>query len=185
MIISFTGAQSTGKTTLLNACKERYGSEFNFIDEVTRLIKREYNVPINEGGTDLTQLLIINQHLQNTFKKYDESKKGVILDRCIVDGLVYTTYLVLEKQISPWVGEYAKEMFKLLLPRIDKIFYTWPDDVKLTDDGERSINVEFRDKIILIFNTLMETYEQDLKDKIIILKGTVEERMEAIKIHLC
>lgn len=185
MIISFTGAQSTGKTTLLNACKELYSDRYDFVDEVTRLVKREYNVPINESGTDLTQLLIINQHLQNTFKKYDEGKKGVIFDRCIVDGLVYTTYLTLEKQVSLWVGQYAREMFNVLLPRIDKIFYTWPDDVKLTDDGERSIDNEFREKIILIYNTLFESYKDELKDKVIVLKGTVEERMESIKINLC
>jgi len=185
MIISFTGAQSTGKTTLLNQCKDIYKDKYDFVDEVTRLVKREYNVPINEGGTDATQLLIINQHLHNTYKVKDPNKSGVILDRCIVDGLVYTTFLVLEKQVSPWVGDYAREVFKLIIPKIDKIFYTWPGDVKLVDDGERSISNDFRDKIILIFDTLFDSYKKDFENKLVILKGTVEERIDTIKINLC
>ena len=49
MIISFTGAQSTGKTTLLNLIRDK-NYDFNYVDEVTRRIKREYNLPINESA---------------------------------------------------------------------------------------------------------------------------------------
>jgi predicted ATPase len=184
MIISFTGAQSTGKTTLLTKCKELY-PDYEFVDEVTRLVKREYNVDINEGGTDITQLLIINQHIQNAFRHIPENKKGVIMDRCIVDGLVYTTYLAVEDKVSRWVAEYARNVFNLLINRVDKIFYTWPGDVPLVDDGERSANNEFRDKIITTFDLLFETYKDTMKDKLIILKGTVDERLNLIKETLC
>ncbi len=185
MLISFTGAQSTGKTTLLNACKEIYGEKYNFVDEVTRLVKRNYNVPINEEGTDITQLFIINTHIENTFKLYSPDKAGAILDRCIIDGLVYTGYLAMEGKVSKWVFKYAKNVFNILLPKVDKIFYTWPGDVKLVDDGERSTNTEFREKIISLFDLVFELYEDKLENKLIVLKGTVEERMEQIKIHLC
>ena len=76
ILASFTGAQSTGKTTLLEMCmdlffgnpeNDAYDSpvrdKWTFIPEVTRLIKRQYGVNINEQGTDDTQLLILNQHL--------------------------------------------------------------------------------------------------------------------------
>jgi thymidylate kinase len=184
MIISFTGAQSTGKTTLLTKCKELY-PDYEFVDEVTRLVKRTYNVNINEGGNDITQLLIINQHIQNTFKQMSDNKKGIIMDRCIVDGLVYTTYLAVENKVSRWVAEYARNVFDILITRIDKIFYTWPGDVPLIDDGERSVNNEFRDKIINTFDLLFETYKDMTKDKLIILKGTVDERLNLIKETLC
>jgi nicotinamide riboside kinase len=184
MIISFTGAQSTGKTTLLNACKEVYADEFSFVDEVTRLVKREYNVPINEEGTDITQLFIINKHIENSYRVYDKPK-GVILDRCIVDGLVYTGYLALEGNVSKWIVKYAKNVFDLLLPKIDKIFYTHPGDVELVADGERSVDLEFRKKIIDLFDLIFELHEEKFKNKLIILKGTVEERMEQIKMNIC
>ena len=184
MIVSFTGAQSTGKTTLLNTCKEVYSDKFSFVDEVTRLVKRNYNVPINEEGTDITQLFIINTHIENAFKVYDKPN-GVILDRCIIDGLVYTGYLALEGKVSKWVFKYAKNVFNLLIPKVDKIFYTHPGDVELVADGERSVDLEFRKKIIDLFDLTFELYEEKLENKVVILKGTVEERMEQIKIHLC
>jgi len=185
MLVSFTGAQSTGKTTLLNKCKEIYGERFHFVDEVTRLVKRNYDVPINEQGTDLTQLLIINAHIENAFKKYDENKQGVILDRCIVDGIVYTGYLALEGKVSKWVFDYSRSVFDILMPKMDKIFYTWPYDVELVDDGERSVDKQFRERIIDVFNVLFETQRDVFTNKLIILQGTVEQRMEQIKIALC
>jgi thymidylate kinase len=184
MVVSFTGAQSTGKTTLLNVCKEVYSEQFDFVDEVTRLVKRSYNVPINEEGTDITQLFIINTHIENAYKVYDKPR-GVILDRCIVDGLVYTGYLALEGKVSKWVFKYAKNVFDMLLPKVDKIFYTHPGDVELVADGERSMDLEFRKKIIDLFEMVFELYDDRLKNKLVILKGTVEERMEQIKISLC
>ena len=71
MNITFTGSSSTGKTTLLNAMKHEPGiiDKFWYVDEVTRLVKREFNVDINESGaTDVTQLLIINKELENLFR---------------------------------------------------------------------------------------------------------------------
>ena len=53
------------------------------------------------------------------------------------------------------------------------------------DDGERSIDIEFRNKMIETFEQAIISYDDLLKDKIVRLKGTVEERMEAIKIKLC
>jgi len=68
MMFSFTGPQSSGKTTLLKECKKFYGSKLCYIDEVTRLIKREHGVDINESGAnDVTQTLILNKEFENLF----------------------------------------------------------------------------------------------------------------------
>ncbi len=93
MIFSFTGAQCTGKTTLLNHLyKENGDYPFVFVPEVTRLVKREYNMPINESGGDLTQLLIMTEHIRNIFRdRADQLVRGIhlIFDRCALDGIVY------------------------------------------------------------------------------------------------
>jgi thymidylate kinase len=184
MIVSFSGVQSSGKTTLLKACKEVYSDRFDFVDEVTRLVKREFNVPINEDGSDLTQCLIVNKHIENLLRP--KETKGVILDRCILDGVCYTAYLYLEGKVSRWVFDYTKQIFEKIMPMYDVIFYTDPYDVALVDDGERSIDVEFRNKMIETFEQVIVTYGNDLfVNKLVRLKGTVEERMEAIKLILC
>ena len=108
MIVSFTGAQSTGKTTLLNILKSK-NKDINFIDEVTRRINREYDLPINESGSTLTQLMIIADHVANIFRKYDSDL--VILDRCIIDGLVYSEWLYDNNNISISMIDLATEIY--------------------------------------------------------------------------
>ena len=67
MKIGITGAQSVGKTTLLNALRsEKLFKDYVICDEVTRRVK-SYGLPINEEGTDITQRLIMNEHIVNVF----------------------------------------------------------------------------------------------------------------------
>lgn len=175
MIISFTGAQSTGKTTLLNKCKPLYSYQFNFIDEVTRRVKKEYKVEINEQGDNVTQLLILNDHLQNMVKhRYD----NVIMDRCIIDGVIYTCWLHDNGRVDKWVMDYACELFNELIDRVDVIFYCEPE-FDAVDDGERSVDKQFRDEIIGHFEDVVENVHS-LKGKVIRLKGSIEERMKMI-----
>jgi thymidylate kinase len=176
MLISFTGAQSTGKTTLLEVCKEKY-PEFTFVDEVTRKVKREYGVNINELGSDETQLLILAEHIKNHMLPSD-----TILDRCIFDGYVYTKYLHEAGQVSKPILDMFVTAFDYLYGRLDYIFYTEPGDVKLVDDGVRSNNNEFRNSIIESFERLMDNYMDS--HKIIRLKGTVEERLQTIEKYI-
>jgi nicotinamide riboside kinase len=176
MIISFSGAQSTGKTTLLEKCRdEQIFKDFEFIPEVTRLIKRKFDVNINENGDDITQLCIINQHLENYIK---HKNSNVVMDRCILDGIVYTQYLYNNDRISEWVLDYAKEMYSKLIGDIDIIFYTNPD-IPLVDDGERSINKDFRDDIISIFERYInKLYQNGIE--VVDVSGSVEERIKLI-----
>ncbi len=66
MKIAFTGAQSTGKTTLLEALKanQSYKYDYEFVDEITRRMVKK-GLKINEEGSDTTQLLIMNEHIKN------------------------------------------------------------------------------------------------------------------------
>jgi len=190
MNITFTGPQCSGKTTLLKRMKTEKGiiDKFWYVDEVTRLVKRECYVDINESGAnDITQLLIINKELENLFKFKKELLwdrcQGVVHDRCLLDGLVYTEYFYDKKLVSQHVVMQALQYWHKFHEKYDIIFYPSPHDVQLQDDGERSTSVEFR-------NAIIEKYENyylnqfQWKDRVTILKGTVEDRMEQIKIKL-
>ncbi|MDB4430316.1 ATP-binding protein [bacterium] len=172
MIVSFTGAQSTGKTTLLNKIRD-LNPNLNFIDEVTRRIKREYDLPINEDGGDITQSMIMTDHIANMYRKYDGD---VILDRCAVDGVVYTHWLYDKLLISEDVFNWSQLIYNQLKSKYDVIFYTSPEDVSLVDDGERSIDVQFRNDIIRLFEERLAE-----SDNVVRLSGTVEERLKYIK----
>jgi len=178
MIISFTGAQSTGKTTLLNLIKD-LNPYLDSIDEVTRRIKREYNLPINEDGGDITQTMIMSDHIANIFRKYDSD---VIFDRCALDGVVYTQWLYNKGKVSKEVLQWSKKIYNTLIDKYDVIFITSPNDVPLVDDGERSIDKDFRDEIIDIFNMYiddMKIYSREVN--LFVVEGSIEERMKYIK----
>lgn len=176
MIISFTGAQSTGKSTLLNNCMEEFGDKFVYFPEITRQIKAECGVAINEAGDSITQNIITAEHIKNMLKA---SKCDTILDRCILDGLVYTMYLHFDKkQVDEFSLAFAIKTFNEFIDKVDVIFYTDPKDVPLVDDGERSVNGEFRKKIIEIFEWVIDEYKVK---NIVKLSGTVEQRMDTIR----
>lgn len=183
-LFTFTGAQSTGKTTLLKKVKTLYPYRFDYVDEVTRRIKR-FGVPINNEAKNynLTQSLIINDHLVNytkVFEGSDDTVRDLLLDRCIVDGYIYTKYFYRHGKVSYKIFEFAEYWYKELTPKYNVIFYTNPGDVKLVDDGERSVDAKFRNEII----DLYETEFLDKYDNICILKGSVEERLEIMKIGM-
>tara|TARA_R110000744_G_scaffold74399_2_gene148622 strand:- start:240 stop:827 length:588 start_codon:yes stop_codon:yes gene_type:complete len=186
MICSFTGAQSTGKTTLLKKLHAENGDyPFTFIPEVTRLVAREYNMPINEGGGDLTQMLIMSEHVRNIYRnRADHLIRGVhqIFDRCALDGIVYSLWLLQEGKIGRQCYDACELIWENLKDRYDIIFYTSPDDVELVDDGERSVDKRFRNEIINIFNIYLARENFDCE--IVTLKGSVKDRLKTVRATL-
>ena len=182
MIFSFTGAQSTGKTTLLNHLHKCNGDfPFEFVPEVTRLVMRDYQMPINENGGDLTQMLIMTEHVRNVYRnKAEHLIRGVhqIFDRCALDGIVYSLWLLDNNKISKRCYDACDLIYEELKDKYDIIFYTSPDDVKLVNDGERSVDVKFRNDIINTFNIFLD---RGYDGKVVVLKGSVEERLKTIK----
>jgi nicotinamide riboside kinase len=185
MIFSFTGAQCTGKTTLLkHLYKENGDYPFVFIPEVTRLIRREYNMPINESGDDLTQMLIMTEHVRNIFRdRADHIVRGVhqILDRCALDGIVYSHYLLDKGKINRATYDACDLIYKKLINKYDVIFYTSHEDVELVDDGERSVDKIFREDIIGLFDMYMQYNIIEDGPRIVHLEGSVKERLKTIK----
>lgn len=174
MLLSLTGAQSTGKSTLLElCCKHELFSQYHCVREVTRKVKREQLVDINEAGNNITQLFILSEHLHNHHLTND-----AILDRCIIDGMVYTEYLDTNYKVDYWVWIYAKNLFNQLIKRLDYVFYTDPADVKLVDDGERSTDVQFRDDIIEGFDKWLGIASKHTN--VVKVSGTPTERLEQI-----
>ncbi len=175
MLVGFTGAQCTGKTTLLTECKYSMDS-WNFVDEVTRKVMRDGH-NINLSGDDMTQLFILNEHLIN--HTISTTDKNMMLDRCILDGYVYTSCLSRRGLVSEWITSYACNLMSVLVEKLDYIFYTQPEDVPLVPDGTRSVDIEFRQDII---NRYEDLFAQDYywMDKVVRLSGDVEDRMDTI-----
>jgi len=184
-IISFSGAQSTGKSTLMNKLAKTLPESCFFIPEITRKL-REQGFVINENGDDETQRAIINAHedkmdVANVIATAQEPR-NVIMDRCIWDGVIYTSWLHHEGRVDKKTVDYAYDTFDLLIGGYDIIFYTEPGDVPLVDDGERSANKEFRDQIIEMFENSI--FEVSKHTEVVRLKGSVEKRMKTVLEYL-
>lgn len=170
MKIGIAGAQSVGKTTLLNALRsERHLKGFAICDEVTRRVK-SYGLPINEDGTNVTQRLIMQEHIVNVFM-YDD----MITDRTVLDGLVYSSYLYKKNKIDAATMKFVRSVYNKVRPQYDHLFYISPE-FDIVDDGERSVDVQFRNEIV-------ETFESFIAKEnitVIRIKGSVRERVNTI-----
>jgi len=175
MLISFTGAQSSGKTTLLNHWKDHSvhdASHWNVIPEVTRKLKRQgFEINDDSGNYIDTQTAILTDHLNNIFS-YANTDMDTILDRCIIDGFIYTRYFRMEGKVDEFTDKMFSRMLKRYISKYDYIFYTNPYDVALINDGERSMSESFRNKIIKLYEELI----LDKYPNVFVLEGSVEAR---------
>ena len=168
MRIGISGAQSVGKTTLLNALRsEKQLIDYTFCNEVTRRVQG-YGLSINENGSDLTQRLIMQEHVVNVFMHYK-----MITDRTSLDGLVYTQYLVESNKATQHALDQAKKIFEKVQPRYDIQFYIKPE-FEIENDGVRSVDKFFRDRIVALFDENIWYY----KVPIVLLYGSVRERVQ-------
>lgn len=174
--VAFSGAQSTGKTTLLNALRDSADfKDCKFWDEITRQIK-EQGFEINEQGTDATQLKIMQEHKRRVSVK---DSGLVIFDRCSLDGLVYTQYLYNRGQLTKETLDEATKVFEETISSWDAIFFLRPE-FEIVDDGVRSVNVEFHRNIVFLFDHFIKKYNL----QVIQLTGSVEDRVNQFKVEL-
>ena len=170
MRIAITGAQSTGKSTLLRFLKQDDDLKgFEFIDELTRKIAAK-GININEEGSNMSQIFTVTIHAENIVKDH------FISDRCALDGLVYTKWLFDQGKVDKWILDYAIGVAKEVIPRYDYIFYL-PAEIPIEDDGVRSADIKFRDDIVALF----ESYTKELGVKLIELSGSVKDRAKLFK----
>ena len=168
MRIGIAGAQSVGKTTLLNALRsEKIFQDMKVCNEVTRRVM-SYGLPINEQGTDVTQKLIMQEHIVNVFMY-----SNFITDRTAFDGIVYTKYLHENGKVNDETMTFATDVFVKLIPKYDILFYIEPE-FEIQNDGIRSIDANFRNRIVQIFDEYLDTYKISATR----LSGSVRERVE-------
>jgi len=170
MRIGITGAQSVGKTTLLNGLRsEKIFQNYTICDEVTRRVK-SYGLPINEDGTDNTQRLIMNEHIVNVFMH-----ENMLTDRTVLDGLVYTTYLYKNAKVNMPTLKYVTDVFDKVWTQYDHVFYIEPE-FPIENDGTRSTDLKFRDDIAELFESIIEKKRLSMHR----VQGSVRNRVNKI-----
>ena len=133
--IALVGASSTGKTTVYELLKNKL-PKYEFVNESTRTVG-SYGFPINEKGTDATQLAISAFHLEALLQPYN-----LVLDRCFMDVIVYSKYMDIDKSTF----NYIQDTWDRIKNEYTHYIY-FPIEFDSVDDGVRSVNEDWRVKI--------------------------------------
>lgn len=144
--IALVGSSSTGKTTVFELLKNKL-PKYEFINESTRTVMR-YGYPINEEGTDETQLAILAFHLAALLEPYN-----LVLDRCLLDTLAYS----LITDIHERTIKYVTDTFEKVKDEYTHLVY-FPIEFDSVQDGERTDNEEWRRRADRTFVELLNKY---------------------------
>lgn len=139
--IAISGAQCSGKTTLINLMKKHsYFKNFDFIESFSNKIAKTSKK--HSENTNLATQLQMLYHSVNALKDINTS---AIHDRCILDVIVYTG---IDKDID--LKLFTDSLIKYY-KQFDFIFVLDSENIPLESNGIRSIDPEFRSKINNIF----------------------------------
>ena len=169
MKIGLCGTVSVGKTTLVNALKEL--PEFANYEIATERSKylRDQGIALNDDSTLKGQLVFAAE------RSLELMKENIITDRTFYDVGAFT---LSAKSIEWWVRETFVNILMQLRKEYDVIIYVSPEGIEIEDNGVRTTNSEYRDKID---NVIKEMLVEFPPVKLIEVKGSNEERIASIK----
>lgn len=165
----FTGAQGTGKTTILNHFRENGA---NVITEVVRNLSKQ-GVPINEQGTQEGQATIFNEYVRLL-----SEQKQYISDRGLTDVIAYSCCAQESGRIdADFVRKQIDVLKQFTKDNPDVVYFYFPIEFPVVNDGVRSTDEAFRIKV--------DAYILDLLERVglpyVKVTGTVEERIKIVE----
>ena len=163
--IALVVASSTGKTTVYELLKNKL-PKYEFVNESTRTVG-SYGFPINEEGTDATQLAISSFHLEALLQPYN-----LVLDRCYMDLVVYSHFM---EGIEVKTLNYIEDTWNRIKGEYTHYIY-FPIEFESVDDGVRSINENWRKKVDGLFLDVLEGVRQPY----LTVTGSPMQRVEQI-----
>jgi len=164
------GSHGVGKSTLLKAVSEKY-PEYYVTDGFSRPV---YRIAKQLDFSEQEKQIVINELSTWAYQNY-LTHKNVISTRSIIDCIIYTQILNPDIDVSEMI-----ELFQETKHQVEKFFYI-PIEFGYIYDPER-LNEDLQKKIDLLFREFMVNYIP--KDQLVILKGTVEQRLENISHYL-
>jgi nicotinamide riboside kinase len=169
MKIGLTGTQSVGKSTLVNALKElEQFKDYEFVTERSKYL-RDQGITLNTDSTLKGQIVFAAE------RSIELMKENIITDRTIYDVCAFT----LSAKSIDWGIKYQFQTLMMQLSKeYDIIIYVSPEGVDIEDNGVRTVDSNYRDKIDYTITEMLKAWPPT---KLISVKGTTEQRINTIK----
>lgn len=167
--IVLTGAQGTGKTTLMNELAKDGTRTFSIARDTA---KRLGWTPDYEDVEAYQKALFADMH------KALSSKKSYISDRGLTDVAAHTFSAALNDKIKKkTAGNQYLKLQKFHNDNPDVLVVYTPIEFEIEDDGVRNVDIENQMKMDFLIKTILDTADINY----ITVTGTVEERLSQIQ----
>lgn len=172
MRIGICGSMSTGKSTLVQElAKLDQFKEYYIATERSKYL-RDLGIPLNNDSTVRGQMVFMAERASELLKD------NLLTDRTIYDVCAFT---LSSKTINWYDKRVLVEAGMTLREYYDLIFYINPEGTTIEDNGIRTIDSEYRDKIDFTIKELLKEYPPK---QLIEIKGPTNIRIENILSYL-
>jgi len=195
MRICFSGAQNTGKSTVINDFLKTWTMYEKATESYRDKAKKNPTLKLNQEGDKESQV-IIRDSLIDTAQLYDK-ESNVLFDRCVFDNLAYSLWLNAKGKVDDLFIRQQIPIIKNTMEFYDIIFFipildAYPVEIVKSEDGLRDLDPIFRQEIDYIMKALITDYRSKERKffpnedcpGIVEIYGNREERIEMIKLYV-
>lgn len=185
MVISISGAQCTGKTTLVQALmKEEYFKGNTILTCSPSSNGFERGIRLSKEAGLMDQLWIATTYVKNFIEAINFGTRHVISDRCLLDVLCYTDYHYYKSEgIESNRWSELRDTVTQLLFHVENLYdyhLVLKPEFDLVDNGIRSIDKIYQKEINDLFTENVNMLMDFVPEKIITLTGSVEDRVNTV-----
>ena len=168
MRIGLAGTMSVGKTTLVKAMAELPQFKDYYVATERSKYLRDLGIPLNTDSTLAGQFVFLAERASELLRE------NVLTDRTIWDVCAFTLG-------AKSIDEFAKRDFVQsamnLRNNYDLVVYVSPIGVEVEDNGVRTTDLEYRNKIDEVIKLSLGEFKPN---KLITVAGTTEQRIATI-----
>jgi nicotinamide riboside kinase len=172
MRIGLAGTMSVGKTTLVKALAELPEFKDYYITTERSKYLRDLGIPLNTDSSVRGQFVFMAERAQELMRD------NLLTDRTIWDVCAFT---ISAQSINWREKQLLIEAASSLMSYYDIVFYVSPEGVEIENNGVRTTDAIYRDKIDFAIRELLNEYKPN---KLVEIKGSTEERVTEILKYL-
>jgi thymidylate kinase len=175
MRYALTGSHGVGKTSVINGLDDfliEKGIKSITNSSKARNLKNS-GFKINDDADDLSELLIASNHISHF------NEDNWFADRCIIDTFGYACHNYFHGRIEKKTFKTIRHMTNKFAKMYDRVFYI-PIEFPMVCDGVRKNDELFQH----VVDQYIFSYLNGDSCNFTVIKGTVEERMNAIKVFI-